>query len=211
MKKSHRPRQGLIYLIIAVSAGFLYWYIQFAFSHYHLEQMQWAAKAIFLFKLPIELASSVYCISFLLLGITYLFLRQQPTTKKEHTYKPPVGIIYLCYNDLDQEALKSLMSLSYDGKIFLIIHDDSIDPSVNAETDRIAQRMSLINESINIRVLRRKHKTGGKAGAMNYVLEKSAHLYDYFILCDNDSAILQPDIIERSLPYFENPDLAIVQ
>jgi cellulose synthase/poly-beta-1,6-N-acetylglucosamine synthase-like glycosyltransferase len=211
MKKSHRPRQGLIYLIIAVSAGFLYWYIQFAFSHYHLEQMQWAAKAIFLFKLPIELASSVYCISFLLLGITYLFLRQQPTTKKEHTYKPPVGIIYLCYNDLDQEALKSLMSLSYDGKIFLIIHDDSIDPSVNAETDRIAQRMSLINESINIRVLRRKHKTGGKAGAMNYVLEKSAHLYDYFILCDNDSTILQPDIIERSLPYFENPDLAIVQ
>lgn len=46
---------------------------------------------------------------------------------------------------------------------------------------------------------------------MNYVLEKTAHLYDYFILCDNDSTILQPDIIQRSIPYFDEPDLAVIQ
>jgi cellulose synthase/poly-beta-1,6-N-acetylglucosamine synthase-like glycosyltransferase len=211
MKTPHRPDQGLIYLIITVSTGFLYWYINFLFSNYHLDQMQWVEKTIFFFKLPIEIISLFYCISFLLVGITFLFLRQKPTVQKELINRPPVGVIYLCYNDLDEEALRSIMTLSYEGKISLIIHDDSTDVAVNAETDRIADRLATINDNISIRVLRRKHKEGGKAGAMNYVLEKTSHLYEYFILCDNDSTILQRDIIERSLPFFENRHLAVVQ
>lgn len=210
-KRPSHPNQALVYLIITVSIGFLYWYIRFITSYYGLDQMQWVPKIIFLFKLPIEMISSIYCISFLLLGLTFLFIRQKPTIKHRLTNKPPVGVIYLCYNDLDEEALRSLMTLSYDGNIFLIIHDDSTDPAANAETEKIARHLATINDRIHIRVLRRKHKTGGKAGAMNYVLEKTAHLYDYFILCDNDSTILQPDIIERSLPFFDNSQLAIVQ
>ena len=210
-KMTHRPHQGLIYLILATSAGFLLWYVNFLFSYYHIDQMQWIEKTILLFKLPIEIAGSLYCIAFLLVGVTFLFLRQKPTTKKQLLYKPPVGLIYLCYNDLDEEALRSLMTLSYDGKIFLIIHDDSMDAAVNAETDRVARHLASLNDHIDIRVLRRKNKTGSKAGAMNYVLDKTAHLFDYFILCDNDSTILQPDIIERSLPFFEDNKLAIVQ
>jgi cellulose synthase/poly-beta-1,6-N-acetylglucosamine synthase-like glycosyltransferase len=103
------------------------------------------------------------------------------------------------------------MTVSYDGKLFLVIHDDSTDPAINSETEKIAERLSSMNDNINIQVLRLPNKTGGKAGAMNYVLEETSHLYDYFILCDNDSTILQPDIIERSLPFFENRQIAIMQ
>jgi cellulose synthase/poly-beta-1,6-N-acetylglucosamine synthase-like glycosyltransferase len=209
--KRHRPHQALIYLIIATSAAFLYWYVSFLFTYYHIGQMQWVEKIIFFFKLPVEIVSSLYSIAFLLVGVTYLFLRQKPTTKKQLHDKPPVGLIYLCYNDLDEEALGSLMTLSYDGKIFLIIHDDSTDTAVNAETDRVARHLASITDHIDIRVLRRKNKAGSKAGAMNYVLDKTAHLFDYFILCDNDSTILQPDIIERSLSFFEDNEVAIVQ
>jgi cellulose synthase/poly-beta-1,6-N-acetylglucosamine synthase-like glycosyltransferase len=208
---SYKPKQALIYLIITVSIGFLSWYIQFVFSFYELASMSWIQKAIFLFKLPIEIASSLYCIAFFLVGVTFLFIRQKPTKKRKLINYPPVGIIYLCYNDMDEEALRSIMSVSYEGKVFLIIHDDSTDVAVNAETDKIANHLGTLNDNITIQVLRRKHKTGGKAGAMNYVLEKTSHLYDYFVLCDNDSTILQPDIIERSLPLFANDRLAVVQ
>jgi cellulose synthase/poly-beta-1,6-N-acetylglucosamine synthase-like glycosyltransferase len=210
-RKPNQPHQGLIYLIIAVCIGFLYGYIHFVFTYYQLDQMQWLEKAIFLFKLPIEIGSSLYCIAFLFVGVAFLFIRHKPIVKKPLINRPPVGVIYLCYNDLDEDALESIMTLSYDGQIFLIIHDDSIDPSVNRVTDEIANRLADKNNHINIQVLRRKQKTGGKSGAMNYVLEQTAHLYDYFVLCDNDSTILQPDIIERSLPYFETADLAVVQ
>lgn len=125
--------------------------------------------------------------------------------------KPPVGLIYLCYNDLDEESLRSLTTLTYEGPMYLVIHDDSTDPSVNRETEEIASHLSSVNERINVQVLRRKQKTGGKAGAMNYVLGETAHLYDYFILCDNDSTVLQPDIIEKSLPFFQEREIAIVQ
>lgn len=142
-----RPHQGLIYLIITVSFGFLYWYIHFLSTHYHFDQMSAVAKAIFLFKLPIEITSLLYSIAFVLVGLTFLFLRQKPTTAKELHKKPPVGLIYLCYNDLDTEALESLMKLSYEGKTFLIIHDDSTDAEVNAETDRVAEHLAYMRRN----------------------------------------------------------------
>lgn len=46
---------------------------------------------------------------------------------------------------------------------------------------------------------------------MNYALRQTAHLYEYFILCDNDSTVLDPDLVQRSLPYFEEERTAIVQ
>ena len=76
-------------------------------------------KSIFLFKLPIEIVSSVYCIAFLLVGVTFLFIRQKPTEKKQLNNYPPVGLIYLCYNDLDIEALRSIMKLTYEGEVYL--------------------------------------------------------------------------------------------
>lgn len=159
---NYRPSQALTYLIITVSTGFVYWYLDFIFSYYQFDLMTWFQKTIFLFKLPIEIASPIHCIAFLLVGVTFLFIREKPTIKTQLHYHPPVGLIYLCYNDLDIDALRSLMSLSYDGKIFLVIHDDSIDPATNMQTDRVADYLSTLNDKIDIRVLRRKNKKEGK-------------------------------------------------
>jgi hypothetical protein len=60
-------------------------------------------------------------------------------------------------------------------------------------------------------LLRRRTKEGGKASATNYVLAQTAHLFEYFLLCDNDSTVLDPMAIEKALPYFEDPKIAIVQ
>jgi len=60
-------------------------------------------------------------------------------------------------------------------------------------------------------LLRRPQRTGGKPGAVNYVLEQTGHLYQYFLLCDNDSTAIDPLAIEKALPYFRDERVAVVQ
>jgi GT2 family glycosyltransferase/exo-beta-1,3-glucanase (GH17 family) len=112
---------------------------------------------------------------------------------------------------LERSSLQSIASLTYAGKIFLVIHDDSVDAEANAEVDEAASELMAQHPHLDIRVLRRPEKEGGKAGAVNYALEHTAYLYEYFILCDNDSTILDPDLVQRSLPYFDNEGTAILQ
>jgi glycosyl transferase family 2 len=60
-------------------------------------------------------------------------------------------------------------------------------------------------------VLRRPDKTGGKAGAVNYALAQTAHLYEYFLLCDNDSTVLAPDALQQALAYMHHREFGGVQ
>lgn len=62
-----------------------------------------------------------------------------------------------------------------------------------------------------VQVLRRPDRSGGKAGAVNYVLTHTAHLCDFILLCDNDSTVLDPDTIQRALPHLQSPNVAGVQ
>jgi cellulose synthase/poly-beta-1,6-N-acetylglucosamine synthase-like glycosyltransferase len=123
---------------------------------------------------------------------------------------PPVGIIYLCCDDADWSALESLTRLSYPGPLRLIIHDDSRDGDARVAVDRMAKRLSQLREW-EVQILRRPHRTGGKPAAVNYALEQSAQLYEYFLLCDNDSTVLDPDTIQRALSYLELSTLGGVQ
>jgi len=123
-----------------------------------------------------------------------------PPKQSRSTAHPPVGIIYLCCDDLDIEALGSLANLEYEGKRYLIIHDDSKSASVRAELDAAAERLRG-QESWEVIVLRRPLREGGKPGAVNYVLEQTGHLYEYFFLCDNDSTVLDFWTIEKAVPF----------
>ena len=121
-----------------------------------------------------------------------------------------MGILYLCCDDLDTEALESLAQLDYEGVLYLIIHDDSKSNSTRAQVDATAERLRR-QKQWEVMVLRRPRREGGKAGALNYVLDQTAHLYEYFLLCDNDSTAQDVLTIEKALPYFQDENVAIVQ
>jgi len=167
-------------------------------------------------KALVETAISYNFFANLFIAIAYLRLKDSATepvrrvAETNATPLPPVGIIYLCCNDLDVEALESLAGLAYRGPLYLVVHDDSTSPQARHEVDSI---VSLIRQRFSgeVLLLRRPQKGGGKAGAVNYVLQQTAHLYDFFLLWDNDSMALDPQTIEQALSYFTSDSVAIVQ
>jgi hypothetical protein len=150
-------------------------------------------------KTGIELIASTYGIAFLASAVAFLSMRElSPQRRTIPSALPPVGIVYLCCDDADWPALESLTSLSYAGRLFLVIHDDSADERSRAIVDLFASDLA-VQRHWEVRVLRRPQRIGGKAGAVNYALDQTAHLYDYFLLCDNDSTVLDPDTIQQAL------------
>jgi GT2 family glycosyltransferase len=168
----------------------------------------WAVLSI---KTAIELVASTYGIAFLASAVAFLSMRAPlPPRRTIASALPPVGIVYLCCDDADWSALESLTSLSYPGRLFVVIHDDSADERSREIVDLFASDLA-VRRHWDVRVLRRPQRTGGKAAAVNYALEQTAHLYDYFLLCDNDSTVLDPDTIQHGLEYMESSAVAGAQ
>ncbi len=119
-------------------------------------------------------------------------------------------LIYLCCNDLDRDALFSLASSTYRGKLYLVVHNDSISADQRREVDQAVQEFRRRTD-YEVLLLCRATKEGGKAGVTNYVLGQTTYLFEYFLLCDNNATALDPHAIEKSLSYFEDPKIAIVQ
>lgn len=106
-------------------------------------------------------------------------------------------------------GLRSLVSLNYRGRLHLVIHDDSVSATQRKEVDQAVQELRRRTD-YEVLLLRRPTKEGGKAGVTNYVLLQTAYLFEYFLLCDNDSTALDPRAIEKALPYFENPAISVL-
>lgn len=210
---SLRPRQGLAYLtpvVIAIFVAAHCWYVLHTVSGVSLSVPSWMLLGG---KTGVELLAGSYGIAFLLSSVAFLMMRDHAADVAgiaPQRSDVRIGIIYLCFNDADWSALESLTRLSYTGPIHVVIHDDSPSETERAAVDRMAVRLASARPW-RVDVLRRPDRAGGKAGAVNYALDRTAHLYDWFLLCDNDSTVLQPDTIERALMYVDVPDSAGVQ
>jgi GT2 family glycosyltransferase len=199
-----RPRQHVAYAIVVLASLFACAYIAYilnSIADVHLHVGAWIVLAS---KTTVEVIASAYGIAFLISAVAFLWMQdaRPPGGRVTSQMDTSIGIIYLCCDDADWSALESLTRLSYAGPLELVIHDDSRDPAARAAVDRMAAHLSHLRDW-HVRVLRRPNKTGGKAGAVNYALEHSAHDYEYFLLCDNDSTVLDPDTIERALGYLQ--------
>ena len=206
---SNKPRQAVAWLTATAIVIFSIGYCVYVWGTVSSVNLSGNAWAIMLVKTAVELIASSYGIAFLIGAVTYVVMREgvpKPLSARE----PAVGIVYLCCDDADWSALESLTLLSYTGRLSLIIHDDSRSRESRHKVDRFALDLAR-RGSWEVRVLRRFEKSGGKAGAVNYVLSQTAHLYDYFLLCDNDSTVLDPDTIQRALTYLETPSVGAVQ
>lgn len=162
-------------------------------------------------KLIIELIAIFYMMCFLFSCITYLL---QKTDKSSNisvgTNLAPAAVLYTCCNDLEPDALLSLSMLEYPGELKIIVHDDSQDPQEQDHVNRICEKVRR-RSGRTILLLRRPSHEGGKPGAIQYVLEQTHHLYDFFLLADNDSYADSPDVLTKAISRFDHEKIAVVQ
>src|SRR6266403_2546643 len=209
-RQDRSPSPAMVYFVLCSATLFSLVYIWSIYRAAHQGHLTFVVIGLLAFKTLVEVGSSYYGFAFLFMAGAYLFTREGENEFKHVEQPAPVGLIYLCCNDLDRDALFSLASLNYRGKLHLVVHDDSVSATQRKEVDQAVQELRRRTE-YEVLLLRRPTKEGGKAGVTNYVLAQTAHLFEYFLLCDNDSTALDPRAIEKALPYFEDPKVAIVQ
>jgi len=112
-----------------------------------------------------------------------------------------VAAVYCTYNDFSRESLEACMHQDYPNIKYVIL-DDSTEESYKKQIDDFA-------EEKNIEVVRRKDKSGFKAGNLNNYLQNND--YDFFIILDSDE-VIPSNFVTRSLDYFAAyPNAGIVQ
>src|SRR5260221_2489146 len=206
----HSASQRMVYFVLCTATLFSVFYTWNIYHLAHQTHLATIVVGLLAFKTLVEVGSSYYGFAFLFIAVAYIFRREGADEFKPVENPPPVGVVYLCCNDLDRTALFSLAGLTYRGKLQFVVHDDSVSVSQRNEVDRAVEELRRRTGN-EVLLLRRPTKEGGKAGVTNYVLRETSHLFEYFLLCDNDSEALDPRAIERALPHFEDPRVAIVQ
>lgn len=201
----------IAYSVVISTTLFAFFYVRFLEARLAGTDLAWFALALLAIKTLVEVAASFYAFAYLFNAVAYLFI-SQPAHPSIERFRdtPAIGLLYFCCDDLDEDALRSLRGLSYLGPIYLILHDDSSHPETREAVDRLADSFRRWNRW-DVIVLRRPLRIGGKPGAVNYVLDRTSHLYEYFLLLDNDSTVVDREMIQKILPYFERPDVAAVQ
>ena len=114
---------------------------------------------------------------------------------------PPVALLYVTYNDAIPGLMSLLKNQSYKNYDIFIL-DDSTDE----------EHIRSIDAS-GLKILRRNHRNGFKAGSLNNWLYLYGDIYKYFIIADSDS-VFGKDFIENMVKYAEhssNENVAIFQ
>lgn len=105
---------------------------------------------------------------------------------------PRFLLLYCTYNDFHRSALEASMAQDYPNfEVFIL--DDSTKESKKAEVDVFAKEKG-------VTVVRRKDRTGFKAGNLNHFLFRYQS-YDYFVVLDSDE-ILPPNYLFEACKYF---------
>lgn len=104
---------------------------------------------------------------------------------------PPVAVLYTTCNDFVEASALSCAMLDYPHYRVYIL-DDSSDPEFRRRIDKFAARHD------HVRVVRRRDRTGFKAGNLNHALDRIA-TEPYFVIADSDE-IVPRNFLERLVP-----------
>ena len=115
---------------------------------------------------------------------------------------PPVSVLVPAYNEgpVLERAIQSLLRLDYPEYEILIIDDGSPD-----NTLATASALEGVFDGVPIRVFSKPN--GGKATALNLGIENSVHP---FILCMDADSTVEPQLLRRAVPHFEDPTVGAV-
>src|SRR6186713_3262488 len=113
VRLSPPPRQSLFRasLILGVSFCLVYgWSVRAMFN---ADTLGSAEGVLLVLKVAVEMGFSFVAATMFLVAVTYLFVRDdyRPPANEPGAPLPPVGILYLCCNDLDADAVRSLARL----------------------------------------------------------------------------------------------------
>lgn len=125
---------------------------------------------------------------------------KKPPPRQSLADLPKVALLYTTCNDFQEAALRSLLDVQYPAKEIVIL-DDGTDPHDRQAIDAIASQQGLV-------VLRRGHRRGFKAGAINDALP---HVDADFIGIFDADEIVPRDFVERALEYMTSDRVAFVQ
>jgi cellulose synthase/poly-beta-1,6-N-acetylglucosamine synthase-like glycosyltransferase len=134
--------------------------------------------------------------------------RQTPPPPKEFQELPVVTVQLPVYNEIYvvERLLRAVSEIDYPReKLEIQILDDSTDETKEM-TDREALRLR--RSGFQIEVLRRAQRTGFKAGALDYGLQKAKG--EFFLILDADF-IPAPQILQKTIHYFTDPTIGMIQ
>ena len=118
-------------------------------------------------------------------------------------YRPKVSIIVPVKNEerVVGRLLEALVNLTYPNKEVIVVEDGSTD-----RTSEICKRFAEKYPS----VIKYYHRgtSEGKPSAINFAVKKATG--EIIAIYDAD-AVVKPDVLERILPYFDDPEVVAVQ
>ena len=190
----------------ALSLGYAA-YIAWALRDANLTAIQLTVLGL---RTSVEVMASIYSVTFLLVAIGYALAPKLSSTPRHRTSRATVGAIYLCADDLEVDALESLLQLEHDGELVLVVHDDSRTHDERKKVDEAIDRLRGTTER-EILLLRRDDRRGGKPGAVNHAMERTRGRFDFILLCDSDSTVLDPTILRGAMGRFADEKVAAVQ
>lgn len=118
--------------------------------------------------------------------------------------KPRIALLYSTYNDFDSKHAEFDVLEAQKGNFPFFILDDSTDSSKKEEVTQFTMRYGCY-------LLRRKHRHGYKAGAINEWIEQFGKNFDYFFVLDSDSRVSCRAIAYCSELARRDRKLAIIQ
>ena len=175
------------------------------------------AQACWVFCALAQSVALYYLLGFVLKSLHYMFMAPvpaQPGALPAHFPAPgqarPVVVLYLTAGDFDATALDSLLYLRSDGPRLLVVHDDGNDSAARRAIEAFIEQHPA-RAGWEVSVLHRPERVGGKAGAVNWVLEQLDPRWELMLLCDSDSIALDADALRRAAPDFRDSRIAVVQ
>ncbi len=143
--------------------------------------------------------------------IIYLFLkhrREKPAPASRYKELPRVTVQMPIFNEyyVVRRLIDSVSQLDYPKELLQIqILDDSTDETAQIGEDEAAKLRAL---GYDVEYLHRDNRQGFKAGAMAEGMESAKG--EFIFILDADF-VPQPDILRKSIDYFTNPEVGMVQ
>jgi cellulose synthase/poly-beta-1,6-N-acetylglucosamine synthase-like glycosyltransferase len=159
----------------------------------------------------------ISCYSLVQLHLTYLYLRAKGQAEKagqapdKTPYQkdwPAVTVQLPVYNEVHvvERLLDAVAAFDYPpDKLQIQVLDDSTDETTNLIRQRIAYHRE---RGVEIELVRRPDRSGDKAGALGYGLERARG--EFISIFDADF-LPGPDFLKRTLPAFTSPRVGVVQ
>jgi cellulose synthase/poly-beta-1,6-N-acetylglucosamine synthase-like glycosyltransferase len=143
--------------------------------------------------------------------LTYIYLRNRkkaPQPPPDFEVLPRVTVQLPIYNEryVVERLLACITEIDYPRELLEIqVLDDSTDETVQVASRLVAE---YARAGVPIVYLHRDNRRGFKAGALEEGLKRATG--EYIAIFDADFAP-HPDVLRRMLPYFTNPQVAVVQ